>query len=610
MLSLCSSIAVFLCRVCRECVRQRLLKDVLGVADVTEAWRVMILDDHATKVVSSIVGMYDITEASASAMVEDINKPRQPFKDMDAVYILDPCDQSVDKLKADFPNKKEALYKRVHLYFLEPVPDVVMESIRGCPELLRRVKSFKEINLDFVLSEVQTFHLGMGVEPGMPSLFRTLYGPGTGGSSVLSVAAQRLVTLCSTLREFPYVRYSGTSPRAEAVARDFQNKMNMFIAGASDWSFHGQDSTSERGRSTLLVMDRADDPLTPLMHDFTYQCLVQEVLPVTNGRIEMDSKNAAAAGQPPAKKEALLNEADELWVELRHEHVAKVLTELDRRFKEVLRDNSEAAALVKGGGRQMTLEQMANATRGLPEFQARCGHCEKPLTKKLSQHINMAQSCSTKISTMDLLNIGALEQTMALGTDELGKKRNRRDLLDGWTSDGEAKPGLLEILSAPRTLQELKMRLLAIFIITQKGITASEKEELYSAAQLSYTDRQVLANLGNLGVHTGEPDRDAIAGKTGGFSFGRKSTPKGSGEDEHEFSHMRYTCPAKPIIEKLILDELPIEDHPSVLPLPEGKAQRRDTSTSSSTAATGGKSARRQVKDRGAGSITVCMIRL
>jgi Sec1 family len=59
----------------------------------------------------------------------------------------------------------------------------------------------------------------------------------------------------------------------------------------------------------------------------------------------------------------------------------------------------------------MSLEQMANATRGLPEFQEQ--------TKKMSQHINMAQACSAKIGSMDLLRVGALEQTMAIGTDDV-----------------------------------------------------------------------------------------------------------------------------------------------------------------------------------------------
>jgi hypothetical protein len=36
---------------------------------------------------------------------------------------------------------------------------------------------------------------------------------------------------------------------------------------------------------------------------------------------------------------------------------------------------------------------------------------------------------------------------------QVGKKRSRRDLLDGWVFEGETKPGLIEILSQPKTLQ-------------------------------------------------------------------------------------------------------------------------------------------------------------
>lgn len=37
---------------------------------------------------------------------------------------------------------------------------------------------------------------------------------------------------------------------------------------------------SDGGRATLLLLDRADDPLSPLMHEFTYQCLVQDLLDI------------------------------------------------------------------------------------------------------------------------------------------------------------------------------------------------------------------------------------------------------------------------------------------------------------------------------------------
>lgn len=67
----------------RENVRQVLLSDVVrmdsggnGGAFAGDAWRVMVLDPRATRVVSSVVGMYDIMEGHVT-VVEDLYKVRE-----------------------------------------------------------------------------------------------------------------------------------------------------------------------------------------------------------------------------------------------------------------------------------------------------------------------------------------------------------------------------------------------------------------------------------------------------------------------------------------------------------------------------------------------------
>lgn len=68
----------------RETVRQVLLSDVVRMDDSangargggSEAWRVMVLDARATRVISSVVGMYDIMEGQVT-VVEDLHKVRK-----------------------------------------------------------------------------------------------------------------------------------------------------------------------------------------------------------------------------------------------------------------------------------------------------------------------------------------------------------------------------------------------------------------------------------------------------------------------------------------------------------------------------------------------------
>lgn len=63
----------------RETVRQVLLSDVVRMdgggngSRGGDAWRVMVLDARATRVISSVVGMYDIMEGHVT-VVEDLHK--------------------------------------------------------------------------------------------------------------------------------------------------------------------------------------------------------------------------------------------------------------------------------------------------------------------------------------------------------------------------------------------------------------------------------------------------------------------------------------------------------------------------------------------------------
>ncbi|CAM9793879.1 unnamed protein product [Discosporangium mesarthrocarpum] len=402
----------------------------------------------------------------------------------------------------------------------------------------------------------------------------------------MAMVAQRLVTLCATLGEFPHVRFAADGGgRAEGVARTFQARMEEFVSNTPQWNFRGQDTLSrsgDGGRATLLLVDRCEDTLSPLMHDFTYQCLVQDVLDVQDDRISY----MVETGKGLSKKDVLLNDQDDLWAEFRHEHIGKVLNDLGNRFRELVKNSSGAASLVKGGGREMSLEAMATATRDLPAFQE--------LSKKMSQHIKIAQQCMSKVDKLNLLKIGALEQTMALGKDELGTSRSHQDLLGGWTMDGERQPGLLEIMRSSSATPEMKMRLAGVFTQTQRNLTVTEKRNILGAASLPPSLVKALENLDVLGfgARGSQQGRGGSAPKKRRFKFGFGTSK--STEEESDYTHMRpvappffsYHTPLKTTIDKLATDELSLEEFPSLLPMPA--TQKRSEPRSIRKAGKGG----------------------
>jgi len=81
----------------------------------------------------------------------------------------------------------------------------------------------------------------------------------------------------------------------------------------------------------LLLLDRAYDCLSPLMHDFTYQSMVQDLLPMDGDRITIQSETANDATKTEAK-DVLLDERDTLWVELRGDILPRSSKHYRREF--------------------------------------------------------------------------------------------------------------------------------------------------------------------------------------------------------------------------------------------------------------------------------------
>jgi hypothetical protein len=81
---------------------------------------VLVLDDEATRVISSVLTMYDIMEERVT-LVEQLAKNRQPFREMEVIYLVSPTVDAATKIVQDFPSEGKAKYGGVHIYFLDVV---------------------------------------------------------------------------------------------------------------------------------------------------------------------------------------------------------------------------------------------------------------------------------------------------------------------------------------------------------------------------------------------------------------------------------------------------------------------------------------------------------
>ena len=106
----------------------------------------------------------------------------------------------------------------------------------------------------------------------------------------LDPIARRITSVLATLGEYPYIRYyqppqptsmpslytsSSRLPLSGKIAQLVQTEMDNLCR--ADPTFPPQ---SQYSRAVLILVDRGVDMISPLIHDFHYQAMVNEALQV------------------------------------------------------------------------------------------------------------------------------------------------------------------------------------------------------------------------------------------------------------------------------------------------------------------------------------------
>lgn len=146
--------------------------------------------------------------------------------------------------------------------------------------------------------------------------------------------------MCVSLGENPVVRYHRPQNLthearilAELLAKTVQDELDFYAGSHQGWP-----PQANRPKGVLFIVDRAIDLYAPVLHEFTYQAMAHDLLPIKDG----DTVTYAVKGEgedDTEPKDMIITEDDNIWVDVRHQHMKDTIEKLMADFEGFLRDN-------------------------------------------------------------------------------------------------------------------------------------------------------------------------------------------------------------------------------------------------------------------------------
>jgi syntaxin-binding protein 1 len=454
----------------QKLVGTKLISEMLRCESVRQKekgdWKVLVMDHLATRILSASCKMHDIMSEGIT-IVEDIKKRREPLGMLEAVYFIQPTEDSINELINDF-DKGHAIvpkYKAAHVFFTQACSSELFTRLTQSKSA-KYIKTLKEVNVAFLPYERQVFTLDS------PDTFYITYSPALSAQQRavhLDAIAEQIATLCATIGEYPTVRYRAENERMLDFAQAVQQKLNQYKA---DDSTMGEGT--DKARSVLLLLDRGFDAVSPLLHELTFQAMAHDLLKIENDVFEYDGQTSATEARPSSgqKQQVLLDENDDLWTELRHQHIADVTKDITKKIKDFA-----VQKRLKGPERsdRTTMKDLSVMIKKMPQYQ-------KELNA-YALHFNIAEQCMNTYNRESGEKLCSVEQNLAMGTDLDGEriKDHMRNIV----------PLLLDSVIAI----EDKLRIIMLYILHKNGITEENLDKLLSHALIPTDKKNIITNM-------------------------------------------------------------------------------------------------------------------
>ena len=247
-----------------------------------------------------------------------------------------------------------------------------------------------------------------------------LNSPDIWNPDALQRSTQGIIALLLSLKKKPLIRYEKNSLMAKKLATEVRYQITQ---EEQLFEFRKPDTPP-----ILLILDRRDDPITPLLTQWTYQAMVHEFLGIHNGRVDMHD----VPDIRPELKEIVVSQDQDPFFKA---NMYLNFGDLGNSIKEYVtqyQSRTTSTASIE------SIEDMKQFVEAFPEFRKLAGN--------VSKHVALVGELSRRVGAENLLDVSELEQSLACSDNHATDLKN-----------------LQRLIQAPEVTAANKLRLVALY---------------------------------------------------------------------------------------------------------------------------------------------------
>ncbi|KAK8205298.1 vacuolar protein sorting-associated protein 45 [Zalaria obscura] len=338
--------------------------------------KILLLDNETVPIVSSATTQSALLNHEVYLTDRVENQTREKMRHLRCLCFVRPSPDSIQHLIDEL---REPRYGEYNIYFSNIIKKSSLERLAEADDH-EVVKAVQEYFADFLVinPDLMSVPLSQRIWSASPDMWN---------QDSLQRTTDGVIALLLSLKKKPLIRFQKNSLLAKKLASEVRYQMTQ-----EDQLFEFRKADTP---PILLIIDRRDDPVTPLLTQWTYQAMVHELLGIHNGRVNLSDVPEVR----PEFKEIVISQDQDPFFK---KNMYLNFGDLGQNAKEYV---EQFASKQQSGHKLDSIEDMKRFVEDYPEF--------RRLSGNVTKHVTLVTELSRRVGDDNLLDVSELEQSLA-----------------------------------------------------------------------------------------------------------------------------------------------------------------------------------------------------